>query len=613
MFERGKPNTTLVTALSEALVALPLLFGSAPEASANPVSIELSNSPNPISPMARRLLELSRCTSSKTYPEYSAHFCRLSSFGDSLHARAGELREISDLFEASQFEDLDRGSCESLKSLAGLLSNSEVLDAIRYPQVRECFESYREDLLLVVAAAGSQLPDVHLALVSLAAKGQSIIGIHARQLLAAKQTGEIQDALIERLSEIAGRAGTRNEIPEGLVILDSLKSQLIFHELEQGLRDRFGNILLDISKNAQSTELRLRALEVLSLIVAKEGQDQVCRDVFECLLTLSTEKNSPAIAAAASRALEAWVDPLDASSLKLVRDALVAYVFSNVREPKEFAGVASAIDLLSMHYDWETVLLLAELADAQTCPEGVRSRCSRALEDITMVDKSSVGKSWRTWIEQEVVAGSAPWKESMDYQLRRLIQRTFDADSDPLERKSKLSRTIDLYRTVLLDPSRNYPQFESAVLDAIAKFGSKQEFLELAQLLHESGSVVGVSRARAISTLLSRVTGLPGPASFDDYGYWVGMLRFEECKRGLQVYEREQSESFAFFGVPIVGEKVVFLVDSSGSMKREVAQGGESRLEAVKNELLRIIDDLPDTTRVSVVSFSDTIEEVLPL
>ena len=63
-----------------------------------------------------------------------------------------------------------------------------------------------------------------------------------------------------------------------------------------------------------------------------------------------------------------------------------------------------------------------------------------------------------------------------------------------------------------------------------------------------------------------------------------------------------------FFGMEIYSLKVVFVIDVSGSMTFADPQyGGQSRIQLVKEELIKVVRELRGATRFCVVAFSDRI------
>jgi hypothetical protein len=62
------------------------------------------------------------------------------------------------------------------------------------------------------------------------------------------------------------------------------------------------------------------------------------------------------------------------------------------------------------------------------------------------------------------------------------------------------------------------------------------------------------------------------------------------------------SSAPSYYGIPMYGSKIVFVIDASGSMRG-------LRIEAAKRELIKAIYDLPDGTEFNVLAFS---ESVLP-
>lgn len=94
----------------------------------------------------------------------------------------------------------------------------------------------------------------------------------------------------------------------------------------------------------------------------------------------------------------------------------------------------------------------------------------------------------------------------------------------------------------------------------------------------------------------------------------VGEVREAEEKRARR---RDAGASqAAFYGLPVVSERVAFVLDVSGSMDTEVADG-ETRLEVAQRELRGVLERLAADTLVNVVFFSTQVqawrEELVPL
>jgi Mg-chelatase subunit ChlD len=66
----------------------------------------------------------------------------------------------------------------------------------------------------------------------------------------------------------------------------------------------------------------------------------------------------------------------------------------------------------------------------------------------------------------------------------------------------------------------------------------------------------------------------------------------------------EQSRA-AFFGLRLQSDRVLFVVDLSGSMATSFGTGGQSRYEEAKDQLFRFLEAAGERTRFGVVLFED--------
>jgi len=132
-----------------------------------------------------------------------------------------------------------------------------------------------------------------------------------------------------------------------------------------------------------------------------------------------------------------------------------------------------------------------------------------------------------------------------------------------------------------------------------------------------------VMRSRVHRTLVA-LTGLPMPPSPRMWrAWWEGeganfkLPSAEEAAAQLAAFEESRVEDGAgrtvasFFGVPVVSSRVVFIVDTSGSMQAPYqVQGGYAaesmngtRLSVAKVQLLQAIDALDEKDRFNVMFF----------
>ena len=73
-------------------------------------------------------------------------------------------------------------------------------------------------------------------------------------------------------------------------------------------------------------------------------------------------------------------------------------------------------------------------------------------------------------------------------------------------------------------------------------------------------------------------------------------------EEGVDEGDRKQGH---FYGIPQVSLKIIYIIDVSGSMKKDV--GGKSRLEACKTELSRAISQLPRKAMFDVILYHRTV------
>ncbi|MHC4955204.1 MAG: HEAT repeat domain-containing protein [Planctomycetota bacterium] len=73
---------------------------------------------------------------------------------------------------------------------------------------------------------------------------------------------------------------------------------------------------------------------------------------------------------------------------------------------------------------------------------------------------------------------------------------------------------------------------------------------------------------------------------------------------------RERKSVADFYGLPIDSDRLVFVIDISGSMNtidEKRKKGARSRLQIAMGQILRVAGALPDTARINVVLFSDRV------
>ena len=162
---------------------------------------------------------------------------------------------------------------------------------------------------------------------------------------------------------------------------------------------------------------------------------------------------------------------------------------------------------------------------------------------------------------------------------------------------------MDRLRDALDD---KYPPICRKALSTLERTRSK-EAVEV--LIDRLSSASQGERFRA-SSALTRLTGKPlGTAA----GPWKRWWKDE----GSQWHAPE--EPFAdtgpaaapggtrsFYGLPIHAERLVFAIDSSDSMGKPAAKGGDSRMSVAKLQLIQAIEGLPESNEFGLVHFGSS-------
>ncbi len=145
-----------------------------------------------------------------------------------------------------------------------------------------------------------------------------------------------------------------------------------------------------------------------------------------------------------------------------------------------------------------------------------------------------------------------------------------------------------------------------ALIDVLDRFVQHPEQVR-------SGELSGILRHRVHEVLIS-LTGAIFP--IDAITEWRAF--WEREKDRFKVADAPKSTSDktvaqGFFGIPVQGTRVLFIVDVSGSMNFSIPPGGTTgelpdempvRLDVAKRELLRAVAQLPDEASFNVVTFS---------
>ncbi len=153
-----------------------------------------------------------------------------------------------------------------------------------------------------------------------------------------------------------------------------------------------------------------------------------------------------------------------------------------------------------------------------------------------------------------------------------------------------------------------------ALIDLLDHFVKKPDLIT-------SGKSSGVLRMRVYEALVSLSGAFFPRDRTDQWREW-----WQSNKDSFQIATLKNQKSKGpgtvaegFFGIPVKGARVVFIIDISGSMiqpysaGRTVAggrrpSGGTTRLDIAKRELLKAIDALPTASKFNIVLFSERIK-----
>lgn len=147
----------------------------------------------------------------------------------------------------------------------------------------------------------------------------------------------------------------------------------------------------------------------------------------------------------------------------------------------------------------------------------------------------------------------------------------------------------------------NHFGLRRAVVAALTKIPDRQALGALIEMLDQLGGEAG---ADAIEHL-TQVTEQIFAADSDAWGRWWEDNRdsFEYPARSIQTPYRQASLAGAtgnYYGLPLFAQRLVFVLDTSGSMNGR-------RIEAAKRELTRAIEGLPEHAHFDIVVFNGNV------
>lgn len=211
---------------------------------------------------------------------------------------------------------------------------------------------------------------------------------------------------------------------------------------------------------------------------------------------------------------------------------------------------------------------------------------------IAAVDREDNGRV----LEQLLEGAHSILSRNLDKCDTALVRKTVHATARALGRADWQS---DLAAVELLESFRNEASIEP-LIQTLERFSATRDEVD-------QGRLSGILRHR-VHEALESLTGarIPPNDAAAWRAFWDGAKTDFVLAQAPE--KRKGSTSAGFFGIPIVGMRVVFVIDRSGSMAAtDVASGGtETRFDLAREEVLRAAASLPPDAGFSVVVFSDT-------
>jgi len=235
------------------------------------------------------------------------------------------------------------------------------------------------------------------------------------------------------------------------------------------------------------------------------------------------------------------------------------------------------------------------------------------IQKLTRSQDDALRKA--AWIALSRVRGSEPGFVESLFELA--------AANDPVERQAAVValgevRTVEAVEALyplLRDPDR------SVRVQALQTVGSLRRKDSVAPLIDRADGEDVPGLRRDVLTVLRLLTGEDQGASADRWREWwreegerfelVDLAEAEERERD-RARRREASSTQvpAFYGLDVVSDRVVFVLDVSGSMRwgrRGEFTGGERRIVAAKRELTGVLERLPEGSSFNVIFFSQDV------
>lgn len=156
-------------------------------------------------------------------------------------------------------------------------------------------------------------------------------------------------------------------------------------------------------------------------------------------------------------------------------------------------------------------------------------------------------------------------------------------------------RALPALRARLEDPE---PRVVEAAATALGLLGRPEAIDALvARLARAEGADLRV--ADSLARALERISGLQLGVEAAPWQAWWEVARLAPFARGGPAPGGRTLEGLRYHGFPVRSSRLVFVLDVSRSM------GWNGRLERAQQELVRVLEALPRSTRFNIVAFSD--------
>lgn len=117
-----------------------------------------------------------------------------------------------------------------------------------------------------------------------------------------------------------------------------------------------------------------------------------------------------------------------------------------------------------------------------------------------------------------------------------------------------------------------------------------------------------------VRTALRDLTGQQFAKKADWQAWWSKegeSFRPRPAKSGRPGRDAD-AKTVSYWNMPVLSDRVAFLVDVSGSMAKPFGTGNGTRLDEAKRQLRLVFEQLPKTAKANLVTFSDSAEALFP-